>query len=379
MTSVASRRPPKRRSRPERPAPDRPQGWRASKRTSKKAKKVRREYSRWRLGVKFDNVRERARRAVLVGGYFLGVGTAGILAIVLALVVLASAVNGVARWNARRLAAHEESPEGRAEKARDNLLVIGVQGNVAQGFLALRVEEDRGRVLGVAIPDSALIEVPGQGFERVGDSYRAGADVSMAAISNYLMMPFERYAIVDGEVYKSAVQNQSLKGVLDSAKETNLSSSERERLKRIMEGAGDADVALMPLPVRAITLGDETYFEPKRDEVADLLQRWWGVRLGSGQQSIRVVLYNGSGVPGVAGKAAQELIKRGFRVVKTDNADRFDYKETQIVVQHGPDADGERVRGVLGVGRVLRQEADQQIADIIVILGRDYAPASNGN
>jgi hypothetical protein len=49
--------------------------------------------------------------------------------------------------------------------------------------------------------------------------------------------------------------------------------------------------------------------------------------------TVRVIVYNGSGEPGVAGEAAQVLIRRGYRVVDTKNADNFDYDTTQIVVQ----------------------------------------------
>ncbi len=293
---------------------------------------------------------------------------------VLAVIVLASAVNGVARWSAKRVAAGRATPEGRSEIARNNLLVIGVEGASAVGFLALKVEPDEERVWGIAIPAGAFMEVPGQGFERVGESLRAGPDVSEAAVSNYFGVPFERHVVVEQTVYRSALENQSAAGLIDAAESSDLEAGERERLRSAMQKAPSRDVGLVSLPVIPISLGDETYFEPQRDKIADLLKAWWGVEVTPEKQPVRVIVYNGSGVPGVAGTAAQRLIEHGYRVIDTRNADRFDYPKTQVIVQHGDDSVGDRVKSALGVGLVTRKESRQQIVDVIVIVGKDFAP-----
>jgi hypothetical protein len=41
-----------------------------------------------------------------------------------------------------------------------------------------------------------------------------------------------------------------------------------------------ANVALVPMPVKPVNVGDQTYFEPQRDEIADLVEAsWWGVTI----------------------------------------------------------------------------------------------------
>ncbi len=87
-----------------------------------------------------------------------------------------------------------------------------------------------------------------------------------------------------------------------------------------------------------------------------------------------MIVYNGAGIPGIAGEAAQELIRGGFRVVDTKNADTFDYETTQIVVQHGDESTADGIAEILGAGEVTVQLADQQVADIIIIIGKDYVP-----
>jgi hypothetical protein len=162
---------------------------------------------------------------------------------------------------------------------------------------------------------------------------------------------------------------------MDAVVSSDLGDDSEAEAKSFMDGVKTAQVALVPLPVKPINLADQTYFEPQRDQVADLLLSWWGVRLGADDGVIRVIVYNGSGMPGTAGEAAQTLIKAGMRVVDTKNADRFDYKETLIVVQDGDLAKGESVKKVLGLGKVVDQPSEQDVADIIIIVGQDWKPS----
>jgi hypothetical protein len=92
------------------------------------------------------------------------------------------------------------------------------------------------------------------------------------------------------------------------------------------------------------------------------------------KQAVRVIVYNGVGTPGVAGAAARQLIRAGFRVVDSKNADRFDYKTTRILLYHGTKADADRVREALGVGAIAVESEAQDVADIILIIGADYVP-----
>lgn len=297
--------------------------------------------------------------------------SAAVLAVILG--VLALGINAGARWMAKRDAEEAATPEARAEKARENLLIIGADDQTAE-FLAVRLDETDEQILGIAIPSGAFMEVPGQGFERVGDSFAAGPGVSLAAVSNYLTVPFEHYVVVDLSVYQDALTNQSLRDIMGNARETDLSDADTQRIAEFIDGVPGERTALVPLPVKPIDLGGQTFFEPQRDKIADLLLQWWDVRLGAEDTAVRVIIYNGAGTPGIAGAAAQQLIAAGMRVVDTKNADRFDYDTTMIVVQDGNTEQGDQVKAALGVGDVVDKPSDQDVADVIVIIGRDYEP-----
>ncbi|HET6498610.1 MAG TPA: LCP family protein [Coriobacteriia bacterium] len=362
--------------RSSRPAPKMPTGWRATKRNSRSRKEaeraIRAHETREKVSGALDLVRWVTRNGVY--GAAMAILAAG-LVVALAWGV-ATAVNAAARWYAMRGAPAEASAEVSAERARDNLLVIGVTEGRATGFLAMRAVPDERRVFGIAIPDATFMEVPGQGFDRIGDSYAVGGEGSLAAITNFFTVPFASYVAVSTDTYQNALTGQSVEALLADVESTNLADEELARWSRLFADVTADDVALIPLPVEPVTVGSQTYFEPQRREIADLVSSWWGVALAEEDRAVRVIVYNGSGRPGVAGQAAQELIRGGFRVVDTKNADSFDYETTQIVVQRGDAERGAGVREVLGVGDVVMQPASQEVADVIIIIGADYQPTA---
>lgn len=354
------------------------QGWRASKRSSKLGKRVRRDARTEAMKLRLNTGVRRTKNGLVGVLQIIGMSLATIVAIVAVLAVLAIGVNGGARWLAKREAQEAATPEAQAEKARENILIIGASGQSAE-FLAVRLDETDEQILGIAIPSGAFMEVPGQGFERVGDSYSAGPGVSLAAVSNYLTVPFEHYVVVDISVYQDALTNQSLRDIMGNVQDTDLDAEDIARISEFIDGVTGERTALVPLPVKPIDLGGQTFFEPQRDKIADLLLQWWDVRLGAEDSSVRVIIYNGAGTPGIAGRAAQQLIAAGMRVVDTKNADRFDYDTTMVVVQDGNTEQGELVRSALGVGEVVDKPSEQDVADVIVIIGRDYKPPTNGD
>lgn len=364
---------PRRRSHVDKePQPVLSPGYRSSRRSSKSGKKQRKAAKTERIRTEVGDTVGGIGRAIGTGIRYTATVLGGIAVMLVVLLLIAIGINAGARYIAKREAVRHNSPEAVAERAKDNLLIIAVDGTVSTDFLAVRLDQESKQIYGIAIPDGAFMEVPGQGFERIGDSFKAGADVSMAAISNYLSVPFEKHIVVDKQVYQDALANQSLEGVIAKATETDLTDDEKTALAEFADKTRTDQVALVPLPVKPINFGNQTYFEPQREQVADLLLAWWGVTLGSDQGVIRVIIYNGAGSPGIAGEAAQALIKAGIRVVDTKNADRFDYDETLIIVQNGNAEGGETVKRVLGVGKVVDQPSEQDVADIIVIVGQDW-------
>jgi hypothetical protein len=348
-------------------------GYRSSKRSSKAGKQMRRQAKAERVRTEVGERTSEAARKVVSALTTAGVTLLSIAVVAGALWGGALGVNVLARWNARRIAALN-AVQTRAELSKENLLVIAVRDNEAVGFVALKAERAGNRVLGIAIPEGAFVEVPGQGYESIGDSYHGGAGLSKDAVTNFLGVPFERYVAVDQDTYQRLLTKQDVGTLFDRPLSTDLSEADSSALQEFMDKVPTKDVWIVPMPVKPVALGAERYYEPQRAEIADLILQWWGVSAANQKQSVRVIVYNGVGTPGVAGAAARQLIRAGFRVVDSKNADRFDYKTTRILLYHGTKADADRVREALGVGAIAVESEAQDVADIILIIGADYVP-----
>lgn len=93
----------------------------------------------------------------------------------------------------------------------------------------------------------------------------------------------------------------------------------------------------------------------------------------------RVLVQNGVGTPGLAVSACDKLVKAGFAFAGSGNADSFNHKKSAVVVFDRSVAAaqlGNAVARALGLpsGDVREQDSGQNVADVIVILGRDYKP-----
>lgn len=87
----------------------------------------------------------------------------------------------------------------------------------------------------------------------------------------------------------------------------------------------------------------------------------------------RVEVLNGNGRIGATRVVAEAVVRRGFRVVRTDNADRFDYSATLVVAQ-GEEAQqaAREVAGILGVPVVYLEEvAPSLVVEVSIIVGQD--------
>jgi hypothetical protein len=95
---------------------------------------------------------------------------------------------------------------------------------------------------------------------------------------------------------------------------------------------------------------------------------------------VTVEVLNMSAEPGRARVATRLLRRAGLDVLTygTAPAPLGPLDSTRIVVRRGSTAVGERVRRVLGVGRVALALDSAKLLDVSVLLGSDFAPSRLG-
>lgn len=93
----------------------------------------------------------------------------------------------------------------------------------------------------------------------------------------------------------------------------------------------------------------------------------------------RIEILNGNGRIGSTRVVAGIVVRAGYRLIRTDNADRFDYEDTLVIAQGEEDeATGRDIVGLLGHGLLfLEVRAPSGAVDVSIIVGTDV-PTGEG-
>ncbi len=136
--------------------------------------------------------------------------------------------------------------------------------------------------------------------------------------------------------------------------------------------AGEVQVTLLPV-VAVSAAGVEDGFKVDADAASGFVASRLGHLLLAEGDRPRVEILNGNGRILTTRAVAESLIRAGFRIVNTDNADSFDYEESLVVAQgREHQADAERVLDVLGRGSLLLElRTPSGVVDVSIIVGQD--------
>jgi len=158
-------------------------------------------------------------------------------------------------------------------------------------------------------------------------------------------------------------------------------SGDHDSVAELLEAAArGTDFTLTALPVSRVSIGGNGagYAIDGKAAGPFVLQRLGHLALLEGPRP-RVELLNGNGRIGTTRLVAQELVRRGFRVIKTDNANSFQFETTQVIAQGRENRlVAEEVIDLLGSGELLMEvRTPSGVVDISVIVGADV-PAGEG-
>lgn len=286
----------------------------------------------------------------------------------------------------------------------------------------------------LSIPNNTLVEIPGYNVGEIGQAFSYGrVSLSIATVEYLLGVDINHYVEIDKKSLKSLVDK--LGGVTVSSKRlsgeeavkyvSSASTAEKEinrierqhefitalfkkaaeeeiyrRLPSIAKGLKssvgtdftDRDVTNLPLvfgavkeskvhlyilPVTEVTMNNKLYYQLSKERSETLMAKIFGSEFAKkeGKSSFRIRVLNGVGEPGIANEVAKKLTDDGYKVVDTKNADNFDYAETQLIIYSDKPqnlAMVNRVKSLLGVGKIVIDNLPQDVADLTIIIGKDY-------
>lgn len=260
----------------------------------------------------------------------------------------------------------------------ESLLFIGVKDENGQenaaGLALIIVGKEKDKIAGWSIPKDTFVVIPGRGYEKISVSLELGTSTTVATVQNFLGVKVNHFARLSMDDYEETVSKMKLESALESAEQVSLNRDEYARFSRRFDIVQPRDVNLIPLPVKPLMVGRETYLRPDDKEIDRLFDLIWDISEKDRRDEPRVIVLNGSGIPGAGGDAAERLIEMNCRVVETENANNFDYDKTQIIIYRENDELAGRIRKTLGAGVVLRKDMPQDLADVTVVIGKDYQP-----
>jgi hypothetical protein len=135
------------------------------------------------------------------------------------------------------------------------------------------------------------------------------------------------------------------------------------------------DMTLSILPVRQVSVGGAELYATEDEEIASFIDSTLSGAATPTGGLLDIQVLNGNGVPGIGSEVASALEGGPYRVVLSANADRFDYRKTMIVTYdatpEGIDA-AERIRSLMGVGRVLVSAQEQGRVNLTIVVGKDF-------
>jgi hypothetical protein len=154
------------------------------------------------------------------------------------------------------------------------------------------------------------------------------------------------------------------------------------RLAVMRQAAKSGDFVSDVLPVNEIDTGGPvpSYGLNVGDAEAALREKFPGsLQQDAAGGVVRVLVENGVGTPGLVEQARSKLVDAGFQFKNGGNASPFTDQPSSVQVSDGTDeslAEGRRVAAALGLpaDSVVPNDRGQTIADVIVILGPDFAP-----
>ena len=141
----------------------------------------------------------------------------------------------------------------------------------------------------------------------------------------------------------------------------------------LLAAATADDLLLGALPVESVTTLGGDALAPSAEAATEFVPARLGHLLLRAGERPRVEVLNGNGRIGATRVVAEAVVRRGFRVVRTDNADRFDYASTLVIAQ-GEEAQGaaREVAGIVGVPTVyLEEAAPSLVVEVSIIVGLD--------
>lgn len=155
--------------------------------------------------------------------------------------------------------------------------------------------------------------------------------------------------------------------------ETDLTWKELRIFQKDLEPFFRAEGLMVSLPGDWREFDGEYFLEPDSMQLAALSGSLGGDFILP-RELITVEVLNGCGAVGVASTAGSILEEQGFRVVKVDNADNFEYQRSQVISRLEQVEPAKEVALFIPEAELFKEPRPDHTAMVTVIIGKNFSP-----
>jgi hypothetical protein len=273
-----------------------------------------------------------------------------------------------------------------ARNALSDLMSVTIDGSwVLDATTFQRLVDQEGGIqatVDVAVMNGRVVVVPA-GAQHLSGAQALAFATYLAAGEQEQLRLTRLQAVIDGILNALPASADTLLGSLGGGSQTTIPvKTVAKLLQGLKHDDGQQQLQYRSLPVIKVDTGtDAITFRIDADGTRVLVDQLLAqsVPPGARVEGNRVLVLNGVGTPGLGEKVRAKLVPAGFVFVGSRNAPSFGYAKTQVLVKDQTTAGaalGARVAKALGVPVSSVAASDQigTIADVVVVVGRDFKP-----
>lgn len=261
-----------------------------------------------------------------------------------------------------------------------NLVIIGSEEvnerKKARGLMFAKIDLIGGSIQAVNIPEKTYLNITGLGLDQISESFTMGLDTTKRAVEDLVHVRADGHIVIKHRDFEFLISENRFQIALERAVESSFTEEEKRAYSEEIATLSLSKLTITQLPVKYISISGKPYYEPDYEEISHLLEAVWGIKVEVKTETARVIVLNGSGVPGAGRLVAEKIKPAGFLIADIENASSFNYEKTRIIAYKENYMDKAKVvQQILGIGEVIHHAVDSQdVAEIAVIIGRDYRP-----
>lgn len=315
-------------------------------------------------------------------GWARSIAITASIVLVLALLFLAfGGVELINRLARERVAADSVGDIGYEDQARmraETVLVAGGSGTSTYGFAIIRADAQRATIYEIVLAPDILFCRSGESrgdsaAQRLDDMFMQDPALAVLTLSEHLKIPISHWVLVPTKEFSDAQADGAPTGYFKTLTKTSFGKQAFVDYRARVDSLGDGSVVSAVFPTRPVECNGTIYVEPHREQLGQEARDGWGVAVEELSAAPRVAVLNGTETKGLAGRVAERLVLRGFRIADIGNASHFSYDSSVVQVRPGFEPEASRVAQALGISiEEYGSVPSNSDHDVIVIVGGDY-------